>query len=126
MKTIVHTIRFLILVSLFFVVACSKQYEVNVENQMTPWQQEFVASSMPFSGASLKLEVNGNVDGVARISVFQSSQHRESVKTMLIGPGAFVFSFEESEYWNKYVLIKYDPEAEVVGSFSIKVKFDDN
>ncbi|MDH5444378.1 MAG: hypothetical protein OEY52_02410 [Gammaproteobacteria bacterium] len=114
----------IILTCLYFTASCSKQYEVNVKEQKDSWEQQFVASSMPYSGSSLKVDVIGNVNGVALISAYPSSQHVESIKSTTVGPGKFVFSLEELEYWNKSVLLKYEPEANVVGSFSIKVKFD--
>lgn len=114
----------IVLTILFFIAGCSKQYEVNIKEQTSLWKQEFVASRMPFSGSSLELEVSGKIDGIARISAYPSNRHHESMKTMLVGPGEFVFSVTELEYWNKFALLEFDPDVGAVGSFRVKVKFD--
>ena len=45
----------------------------------------------------------------------------KSLKTMTIGPGNFVFTFEELEFWGETCFLTYKPELGAVGSFNAKV-----
>ena len=109
----------------FFLVAsgCTKIHETTLVNISSPWHQEFKSSSVPFSGSQIKVEVIGSVNGRASISIYPSAKSEKSVKTMGFGPGDFVFTYQELEYWSNTCVLRYLPEEGVSGSFNVKVTF---
>jgi len=115
--------RYLLIGFVLLTSGCTKVHEVTLDNLSNSWQQEFQSSTLPFSGSQIKVEVLGSVDGRASISIFPSMKSEKSLKTMSIGPGNFVFTFEELEFWGKTCFLKYKPEPGTIGSFNVKVTF---
>ena len=85
---------YLLLGLIFLTSGCTQQHEVTVENQSSTWSKEFQSSSLPFSGSQIKVEIIGYIDGKAHISIFPSVESNKSLKSMSVGPGKFVFSFQ--------------------------------
>jgi len=118
--------RLLIFLCLVLIQACSKEHEIVISSENNPWSKEFRASSVPFSESSLIVQLNGTIEGLAQISVYPSSEHTESMRTELIGPGSFEFQVNESEYWQKTVYIKYVPQNSAVANINGFVIFGGN
>ena len=123
MKKTAVDYRYLLIGFVLVASGCTKVHEVTLENLSSSWQQEFKSSSVPFSGSQIKVEVIGSIDGKASISIFPSKKSEKSLKTMAIGPGNFVFTYQELEYWGEACMLRYLPVEGTIGSFNVKVTF---
>lgn len=124
MKIITHHIKILFISSLLLVASCSnsEQHEINVDGLTGTWSQEFIALDIPFPPASLKVSIKGKASGVASIEIFQSSGHKVSIESKLVGPGDFEVVMEELEYWQNKCFVKIYPKSSSENiSFQLKI-----
>jgi len=84
-------------------------YLEKIESTKNEWNMEFKSSIIPFSDQSYSLNVSGNLNGKASLSLFASRNHKQPFEQVEIGPGEISFASNSPEYWCPTLYLQYKP-----------------